>query len=384
MKKMNLSRRAFSAWCMAVLVAVMGLGLAGCGSSGATAGSTGTGSAATETAKTVTFTDSVGRKVEVPANIDKIVPSGHTANMVLLTLAPEKMVGLSQEMTDAQKRYLGDKVADDLPVLGAAFGAKGDLNKEAVAASGAQILIDTGEAKDGIAEDLDALQEQLGIPCVFVESTLDKWGDAYRTLGKLLGCEERADELADYCDKAYSEVSDVMDAMPESERANVLFATGDTGTNVLAKGSFQAGVVDMLANNVAVVDSPSGKGSGNESSLEQIAAWNPDVILFGSMGGASAYDTASTDPAWAKLPAIASGSYCEVPSTPYGWLNNPPTVNQVLGMQWLSHVLYPDKFDDSVEDVVSDYFKTFYGYKLSDSELFALLARATMSTDGSK
>ena len=53
-------------------------------------------------------------------------------------------------------------------------------------------------------------------------------------------------------------------------------------------------------------------------------------------------------------------------------------------MQWLSHVLYPDKFDDSVEDVVSDYFKTFYGYKLSDSELFALLARATMSTDGSK
>ena len=34
-------------------------------------------------------------------------------------------------------------------------------NKEAVAASGAQILIDTGERKEGIGEDLDALQEEV-------------------------------------------------------------------------------------------------------------------------------------------------------------------------------------------------------------------------------
>ena len=56
-----------------------------------------------------------------------------------------------------------------------------------MAASGTQILIDTGELKDNIAEDLDTLQEQLGIPVVMIETTMDTYADAYEMLGELLG-----------------------------------------------------------------------------------------------------------------------------------------------------------------------------------------------------
>lgn len=203
-KRKLVARRGFVAglFAMAFCLAV---GLTAC-SGGTTQGSTApAGSAEGQAAETVMFTDSAGREVEVPAQIDKIVPSGHTANMVLLTFAPEKMVGLSQEMSESQQKYLGDRVSEDLPVLGAAFGAKGDLNKEAVAATGAQILIDTGEYKEGIEQDLDDLQEQLGIPCVFIETKLDDWGTCYRMLGELLGLEDRGEEFATYCDDAYSE-----------------------------------------------------------------------------------------------------------------------------------------------------------------------------------
>lgn len=88
--------------------------------------------------ETRTFTDSAGRTVEVPAKIDRIAPAGHTATQVLLTMAPDKLVTISTELTADQAKYLGGDYAN-LPVTGAAFGAKGDLNKEAVAASGAQI-----------------------------------------------------------------------------------------------------------------------------------------------------------------------------------------------------------------------------------------------------
>lgn len=315
----------------------------------------------------------------MPAQIDKIVPSGHTANMVLLTFAPERMVGLSQEMTEDQAVYLGDRVADDLPILGAAFGAKGDLNKESVAATGAQILIDTGEYKDGIEQDLDDLQEQLGIPCVFIETNLDDWGSAYRALGELLGLEDRGEEFATYCDNAYSEVMDIMETIPEDERPSVLFCTGEAGTNVLAKGSYQAGVVDLLANNVAVVDSPSGSGNGNESNLEQIAAWDPDVILFGTVSGSDTFfDSVATDPTWSTLRAVQNGDYYEIPSDPYNWLNNPPTINQILGLQWLARLLYPEQFadTDSIEEVVKGYYEQFYGCELSDAEFAELTAHA--------
>ncbi len=119
----------------------------------------------------ITFTDDLGRTVELPAQIDKICPSGFTAQQVLLTMAPDKMVGLAQELNDDQLKIFGEKFAD-YPVFGAVLGAKDDLNREAVAAAAPQVIIDTGEAKKGAKEDLDALQEQLGIPVIFIEAKL--------------------------------------------------------------------------------------------------------------------------------------------------------------------------------------------------------------------
>lgn len=371
MQMIRSRRSALALGCTLALGACLAGGLSACG--GAPAQGSASGSApAAEEQKTVLFTDSAGREVEVPAVIDKVVPSGHTATQVLLTIAPDKLAGVSQELSESQQKYLGHTLDEELPVLGAAFGSKGNLNKEAVAATGAQILIDTGEYKEGIAEELDELQEQLGIPCVFIESKLDEWGDAYRTLGDLLGEPERGEELASYCEDAYAQVNDVMQGIPASERARVVYCVGDAGTNVIANGSFQANVVDMLADNVAVVDAPSSKGSGNEVSVEQIAAWNPEVVLFGALNGSvTPYDTVASDAAWSALPAIQNGSYYEVPSEPYGWLNNPPTVNQVLGMQWLARVLYPAQFEGmgSEADVVREYFQVVYGYELTDAEL---------------
>lgn len=322
--------------------------------------------------ETRTFTDSAGRTVEVPAKIDRIAPAGHTATQVLLTMAPDKLVTISTELTADQAKYLGGDYAN-LPVTGAAFGAKGDLNKEAVAASGAQILIDTGEIKDGIAEDLDALQEQLGIPCVFIETKLEDYGAAYEMLGELLGMEDRGQELAHYCRAAYDETQQVMAGIPESERANVAYLLGDAGTNAIAKDSYQGQVLDMVANNVAVIDEPSGKGTGNEVSLEQIALWNPEIILFQK---GSIYDTVADDPAWAGIAAVKSGQVYEVPNEPWCWLNNPPTINQVMGMQWLPRLLYPDAYDDDLYETVAACYQTFYGYDLSQSEFDELMANA--------
>lgn len=48
-------------------------------------------------AGTVQFTDSCGRTVELPAQIDRIAPSGPMAQIVLFALCPDKFVGLASE-----------------------------------------------------------------------------------------------------------------------------------------------------------------------------------------------------------------------------------------------------------------------------------------------
>ena len=94
-----------------------------------------------------------------------------------------------------------------------------------------------------------------------------------------------------------------MASIPESERANVLYCVGDSGLNIIAKGAYQGGVVDMCANNIGVVvEKATGSGTGNEVSFEQIANWNPGVILFATNGkdAGDFYEAAGTDPTWAS------------------------------------------------------------------------------------
>lgn len=322
---------------------------------------------------TITFTDDLGRTVELPAQIDKICPSGFTAQQVLLTMAPDKMVGLAQELSDGQLKIFGEKFAD-YPVFGAVLGATDSLNREAVAAAAPQVIIDTGEAKKGAEEDLNALQEQLGIPVVFIEAKLSDYGAAYARLGELLGMEDRGNELSAYCTDAHNKVVTTMEGIPENERVHMAYLLGDNGLNAIAKTSFQGAVMDMVADNVVVVDDVSGKGNGNEVSLEQIALWNPDLIIFQAN---SIYDTVGDDPAWKGIAAIDSDNYYQVPNDPWCWMNNPPTVNQLMGLQWLPRLLYPDAFDDSIEDVTRAYYSTMYNYDLADEELTDLVKDAT-------
>ncbi len=361
------------------LSACLTLSLAGCGNDAAeqdtpkqdtpAEATQGNEPAATDT---ISFTDDLGRTVELPTQIDRICPSGFTAQQVLLTMAPDKMVGLAQELNDDQLKIFGAKFKD-YPVFGAVLGASDTLNREAVAAADPQVIIDTGEAKKGAKEDLDALQEQLGIPVVFIEAKLSDYGAAYARLGELLGMEERGTELSEYCTAVYEKTESTMVNIPEDQRVHMAYLLGENGLNAIAKTSFQGAVIDMVADNVVVVDDVSGKGNGNEISLEQIALWNPDLVIFQE---GSIYDTVGDNPAWAGIAAIDNHNYYQVPGDPYCWMNNPPTVNQLMGLQWLPRLLYPDAFDDTIADVTRAYYSTMYNYDLSDEELADLLKDA--------
>ena len=157
----NASRRTFV---VALCSAVFACGLAVAPLAFAETAATGDKASAAQTGETCEFTDSLGRTVEIPAEITAIASSGFLPQQVLLMVAPEKMACLASSLTDSQAHFFGEQYAG-LEAVGAIFGAKGDFNRETVSASGAQIVIDVGDTKEGMAEALDAPQEQLGIPC---------------------------------------------------------------------------------------------------------------------------------------------------------------------------------------------------------------------------
>lgn len=318
--------------------------------------------------ETVEFTDDTGRTLTVPGNVERIAVSGPMSQIVLFSLAPEKLVGISNAWDAGAEAYF-DPAYFRLPVLGQLYGGKGELNLEELLAAAPQLVLDVGEPKGSIREDMDALTEQTGIPFIHIDASTATMGEAYRKLGALLGLEERAGELADYCEETWAMAEQIMASVGDG-RKKILYLLGDEGLNVIAKGSYHGEIIDLLGDNLAVLDQPSSKGTGNETDMEQLLLWDPEFIIFanGSVAG-----QVGDDPVWQQLSAIRSGNYAEVPYGPYNWMGFPPSVQRYLGILWIMKTLYPQQASYDLKAEVLRYFRLFYHAELTDEQYTAIV-----------
>lgn len=360
--------------CLLALICAL---FSGCGQSApAESAAPEAGAAASESgapAETREFTDSCGRTVTLPAEIKKIAVSGPLAQVYLFPLCPELFAGFSSSFSEDAAKYIPEEYLG-LPELGQLYGGKGTMDLEALLAAAPDVVIDVGEAKGSIAEDLDALTEQTGIPFVHVDATVATAPEAYLKLGELTGKTEKAQALSDWCRENYAMIEGMMAKVDaDSARKDIVYCLGDKGLNVLAQGSFHGETLNMLGNNVAELAEVVSSGLGNEVDAEQLILWNPDVIIFAPD---SVYDSVGTDPVWQELDAVKSGQFYKTPAGPYGWLASPPSVQRYLGMLWLGALLYPDYAEYDLQEKVTEYYGLFYGYELTDADYGALTENA--------
>lgn len=319
------------------------------------------------------YIDDCGRTVSIPGEIKRIAVSGPLTQIYILPLCPEMMVGYSNEFSKSSERFIKQEYLS-LPTLGQLYGGKSTMNLEALLEANPDIIIDVGEQKGSMAEDLDGLTEQTGIPSVHVDATVTTAPEAYRKLGDLTGKAEKAEELAEFLEKTLADVNGIMEKVDaDGARKTVLYCLGDKGLNVLAEKSFHAETINMVANNAAEIENVISSGDGNESDFEQFMIWNPDVIIFAPD---SIYAQVGEDPVWNQLSAIENGDYYETPAGPYGWLQSPPSVQRYLGMIWLPSVLYPEYCDYDLESEITQYYKLFYDYDMTHETYSELTVNA--------
>ena len=317
------------------------------------------------------FTDSTGRTVTIPNDVTKIAVSGPLTQVYILPLAGDMLVGVSNRYAEDVEKYLPDYLFE-MTEIGQLYGGKGEMDLEALLAAAPDLVVDVGDAKSSIAEDMDALTEQTGIPFLHLDATVATAPEAYRLLGQLLGREEKAEELASWCENTYQEMASVMERVDADDaRKTLLYCLGDNGVNVIAEGSFHAETVNMMSQNLAVLEDVVSKGTGNEVDMEQLLAWDPEVIVFAPD---SCYDQVGTSSQWQSLQAVSEGHYYKTPYGPYGWLSSPPSVQRYLGMLWLGALLYPDYVEYDLQERVTEYYKLFYDCDLTD-ELYQELVK---------
>ncbi|MDR1021554.1 MAG: ABC transporter substrate-binding protein [Synergistaceae bacterium] len=169
---------------------------------------------------------------------------------------------------------------------------------------------------------------------------------------------ERARMWNSYFDRKAKLINDRVKNLKESERKKVYFGCSDDGLECFSKNSYPQFIVE-LAGGIFVAKNTN-EEVNTTVTLEQIIAWDPDVII---MGRTDSTDGVVKDARWSEISAVKNGMVLLPPNGVMFWDYSGECV---LLMQFLAKTLYPDLFRDI--DMVKEtqtYYKDFYGYDLS-------------------
>lgn len=330
--------------------------------------------------------DMAGRKVSIKEQIGKVFGYNPMVTALLYVLAPEKIAGLGMPPMPPE-RMVADESYLSLPVLGVMGGhfggGKTTFDKEAVLQNKVDLLLSlTLFTLDEVEVDTaDRLQQELGIPVLVFDGSLDRTGDVLRRVGSLLGVPDRGNELADYFDLKFNKIQRTLGEIPRSERRKVYYAQSPTGLLTEPRRSRHGEIIEFAGGiNVAEVHEQRGCGR-TPVSADDLLRWDPDVIIMISEEGNSPErlrNRTRTDPFWSRLKAVRNGMIIEPPGAMYNWFDRPPSVNRLMGLLWLTNVLYPEWFDWDIIHEVREFYKLFYRMELGAKQAETLLGPSLM------
>lgn len=312
------------------------------------------------------ITDMAGRTVVVPDEIETVFSSSTVTAIFMYTLAPDKLLGWNYELNEMEKSIILEEY-HDLPN----FGMGDSINYEAVIAADPTIAVNVGTINDKMISDCDKLSKSLGVPVVAVDGDLSASAEAYRFMGELLGEEEQAEKLASYAEKTFADIEKM--EVPEDKKVRIYYGNGEDSLETAPAGSAHGQIIDMV-NAVNVADLEMGEGSRVQISAEQLLAWDPDVIVVNGepkadMSGASAAEAILANPDYASLKAVQDQQVYGTPNTPFSWMDRPMGPNRIVGIRWLSGLIYPEYLNYNVDEEVKEFFDLFYHVQLTDEKL---------------
>jgi iron complex transport system substrate-binding protein len=278
--------------------------------------------------------------VRIPSSITRVLPAGPPAAVLLVAVAPQAMIGWTRVPSTAEAPYLPPQL-NALPAYGRLTGRGNTANMEVVLQARPDLILDVGSTSATFASLARRTEEQTGIPFVLLDGKLADTPRLLREIGALLSVPDDAEKLAVYAAEMLRVVSERIARIAPAQHVRVYYARGTNGLTTAPAGSLQAEPLALAGGSNVIAAPPAFTGNLVNVSPEDVVGAQPQVIVADDPTFAA---QAPTLPGWRELTAVRAGRIHVPPDLPFGWFDAPPSVNRLLGVQWLAKLLYPDAF----------------------------------------
>jgi iron complex transport system substrate-binding protein len=320
-------------------------------------------------AETRDIVDMAGRRVAIPAHPARIYGAAPPVTLTLYALAPELLIGLNVPFRGDEKPLLR-KEAAELPAIGSQAGMGRELNLEEVASRRPDLVI----AWLGHFMEIDKAERsfaRIGAPVIFLKlDTLEDYSKAFVFLGEILGREQKASEFARYIDDALARVREATASIPPEQRIRVYYAETADGLATDCDKGFHAEAIALAAGDNVYHCTQSTHLGQDRIGLEQIVALRPQIIVAQHKGFG---EMAKTHSQWRNVEAVKQGRIVFVPHAPFNWIDRPPSYMRALGVQWLAHLFYPERYPLDLVAETKSFYRLFLGVEPSDADVARIL-----------
>lgn len=294
-------------------------------------------------AETVTYTDKLERVVTITVPVSRAVYF-QTYELIPALGIWDKVVGIGRWAydNDLMKAAKPD-IANALPSAGTGV----DVNIETLLTLKPDVVITWTFKPDAVR-----FMEEKGLKVIAVSpESLAELYDVMRFQGKLFGKENRVEAVIKEMEKVFALVKEKVSEIHPQSKKKVLWLYGKP-TVVACGTSVPNDLIGMIG---GINPAASILQTNSDISMEQIIAWNPDVIFIWGNAGYSAHSILES-PQWKRIRAVAEGRVHKAPL----WSNWSPGVASVV--LWMAMKTYPNSFQDiNFEQVCDGFYREVYG-----------------------
>lgn len=323
----------------------------------------------TALAQDIVVTDHEDRQVTLSGPAERIVtiPMPMASGVIALSGTDKTLVGLNPlSLTAIREGILGKIFPDAANISDAVTGTDFVPNVEALAEVNPDLVIQWGGRGPEIVDPI----VNAGLNTMLIKYGTEELTRQYMTMvATAIGKPERITELVEWRDQVQKDIEAKVAGIAEDDRPSVLYL-GRSLSDITAagnKGSYNAWYIELTGGRNAAAELD-GSLSINR---EQIAQWDPEVILLNSFEPELDVSWVYEDPILSLTKAAQNRRVYKMPLGGYRW--DPPNQESPLTWMWLAELLHPEVFDYDLRAEMTKAYKTLYNYELTDEDIDGII-----------
>ena len=328
----------------------------------------------------ITVTDHNDNVVQVPKNAQRIAVCDILPLPSVLCVffdSAEKLVGIAPSSMSAAQNSLLSQLYPEILNAQTGYMNGTDVNTEELMQLAPDVVFYSA-SNPALGEKLTAS----GFCAVAVSAnkwqyncieTLNNWIDL---LSQIFPENDRAALCRSYSEDVYAMVHERVKDIPDDERARAFFLFQYNDSTIMTSGQLFFG--QWWADAIGAVNVANELATDNSVTvnLEQVYAWNPDIIFmtnFNTFQPDDLYDSTVGTYDWSGIQAVQDKSVYKMPLGMYR--SYTPGIDTPITLLWMAKTTYPTLFEDiDVTQRAIDYYETVFGVTLTSEQVESIFA----------